>query len=620
MTTYLEIQKILKRNSVQKDLYGKTLEETNYMLMEKIQELSLLRRISDASRVSHNLKGVCKQILESIIEETNVDNASIMLFDNEKRKLSLIAAIGREDTKKGGGIYDLNNPFKSLDFYEGEGVAGWVLKHGKPLLVNDTKKDSKFKKGSKFDDKIGSLFCLPMEVRKKIIGVINLSHSETGVFSTNKVNFLLIIANQVALELDNVLNYCQLKQLNQELERRIKERTRELEKVNRTLVEAKERLIQTERLKALGHLSSGIAHDFNNLLAAILGNIQLLIRETEDEDIAKRLYYVEEIVNDGVETVAKIQEFSKLRKAKKFIPIDVGKLIRDVVALTKPRWKDKVQSVGLKIDIDIKVSEGIFVMGDLPELRRTFMNFILNAVDAMPRGGKISIRTKSHNGSVRIYIKDSGIGVRREDYQKIFDPFFTTKGKGHSGLGLSVAEGVIQRHGGGLRFESKAGEGTTFIVRLPLTKVVQKCKDEKKPALVSVPDQNTKGLHASILIIDDDESIQKILRDILKMDDHIIYIASNGKEGIDLFRKRRFDLVITDLGMPGMSGWKVAEEIKKIDQATPVILNTGWGGEIDEHSLKEKGIDFLLTKPFNFDAITQMVSEVVSRKVHVPKV
>ena len=386
--------------------------------------------------------------------------------------------------------------------------------------------------------------------------------------------------------------------------------------VIRDITERKEmehRLLQSEKLRSLGELAGGVAHDFNNVLAAILGRVQLVRmqmgpapevkeRRKTTSDLKKSLEIIEKAALDGAETIRRIQEFSRRRDDDKyFTEVDPNKVIDDALEFTKVRWKDEVQTTGTTICIRKEFSPLPTIAGSAPELREVITNLINNAIDAMPHGGTINIRTLMDNGQVVIKLRDTGIGIPSAIADRIFDPFFTTKGPQSTGLGLSVSYGIINRHGGTVKLESVEGKGSTFTIQLPL--VEQKIKDE------NVTPRYLKIKRARILVIEDEDDVRELLEDILMSAGHEVVTASHGTQGITLFRECRFDMVFTDLGMPGISGWQVADEIKKIHGETPVALITGWEVQFDHHPWNGSGVDFIVSKPFQVDQVLQLVQK-----------
>jgi len=248
------------------------------------------------------------------------------------------------------------------------------------------------------------------------------------------------------------------------------------------------------------------------------------------------------------------------------------------------------------------------IMGNPHELREVLTNIFFNAVDAMPKGGKLTIATQPQTEDwVEVSISDTGIGMTEEVKKRVFDPFFTTKGVTNSGLGMSVSYGIIKRHGGEILIESEQGKGTAFIIHLPKGY-------EGEETIVREVTPIKEARQARILVIDDEESVRDILSRILETTGHQVMVASNGEEGIERFKSEAFDLVFTDLGMPKLSGWDVGKTIKGINPKVPIAMITGWGVELDREKMSESGIDLIVSKPFNFDQVIQLVSEAMELK------
>jgi len=222
------------------------------------------------------------------------------------------------------------------------------------------------------------------------------------------------------------------------------------------------------------------------------------------------------------------------------------------------------------------------------------LNLVFNAIDAMPRGGRLTLASWAEGGRVCVAVKDTGVGMAPEVLQRIFEPFFTTKGPQASGLGLSVSYGIIRRHEGEITVESRPGEGTTFTIRLPI-------RESPPPQVEGVPKPARAGLR--VLVIDDEAEVRETLRDLLEAAGQEVWEAGSGREGLELLERQRVDLVCTDLGMPGMSGWEVAERVKARWPGQKVALITGWGAWVEPEELRAHGVDFLINKPFQLKEI-----------------
>ncbi len=385
----------------------------------------------------------------------------------------------------------------------------------------------------------------------------------------------------------------------------------------RDITERKEmehKLLQSEKLKSLGELAGGVAHDFNNVLAAILGRVQLLkmqfqappgIKEKRKSmlDLVKSLEIIERASIDGAETVRRIQEFSRKRSDDRdFTEIDINELVDNALEYTSVRWRNEAETQGIKINIQKEFSPLPPTLGSASELREVFTNLINNALDAMPQGGNIIIKTFRENNQAYITIADTGVGIPEDIRNRIFDPFFTTKGVQSTGLGMSISYGIISRHKGTILVDSSEGKGTAFTIHLPLSEKIT--KDE------GVLEQSgTVQKKAKILVIEDEKEVRQLLYDILMSGNHEVEVASDGKEGLKLFQTKEFDLVFTDLGMPEISGWQVAETIKRINKTVPIAVITGWNVELDESEMQERGVNLIAHKPFEVNKILELVQE-----------
>jgi PAS domain S-box-containing protein len=367
-----------------------------------------------------------------------------------------------------------------------------------------------------------------------------------------------------------------------------------------------EQLFQTEKLRAVGEMASGVAHDFNNALAAILGNTQLLLHTAQDEELRETLKIIEKVAKDSSQTVRRLQDFTRKGVDQELFKVDVNAVIRDSMEMTKPKWKDEPQSRGVRIEMVSNLEEIPSVSGNASELREVVTNMIFNAIEAMPEGGKVEIRTYKEGRHVLIQISDSGIGISEETKKRIFEPFFTTKPFTNTGLGLSMSYGIIKRFGGKIEIESKLGQGTTFTIILPIG-------GEETEEAVS-PQAIKKARQALILVIDDDEFVRSVLSRTLAQANHQVTLAENGEQGVKIFKEGKFDIVLTDLGLPGISGWEVCRMIKEISPQTPVGMITGWGVEKNRSEVEEYGLDFFISKPFDFNQILNVVAETMASK------
>jgi len=370
-------------------------------------------------------------------------------------------------------------------------------------------------------------------------------------------------------------------------------------------------LLQAEKLKSLGEMASGVAHDFNNMLTAILGRAQLVKRmlgaalaqvDTDKAvEIEKGLAVIEDAALDGAETVRRIQDFSRAGTGQRFTEaVDLTKVIRGALEYTRARWKDDAELKGLRYTIQDTLKELVTVVGNAPELREVFTNLINNSLDAMPQGGTLSFSAVCDTQTATVTVQDTGTGIPRPLIDRIFDPFFTTKGPQSTGLGMSVSYGIIRRHNGSISVSSEEENGATLTIVLPLGRAELRAQTEIEPV--------SQGAALHVLVIDDDADVREVLVDMLTGAGHRVESATDGPTGLEMFRATPFDLVFTDLGMPGISGWDVAREIKSIREQTLLALVTGWDVQYQKETIEEHRIDYILNKPFQVSHIMDVVS------------
>ncbi|MHB8160565.1 MAG: PAS domain S-box protein [Thermoleophilia bacterium] len=381
----------------------------------------------------------------------------------------------------------------------------------------------------------------------------------------------------------------------------------------------REQLTQSEKIRALGEMAGGVAHDFNNFLTVILGNTQLMLAQMEgdgDQQLRELLESVQRAAADAAETVRRIQEFTRVRTTRSFTTVDLNRVVLNAIEVARPRWRDEADARGVKIVIETGLSGIPLVNANESELSEVLINLVINAADALPEGGTITVSTdvEPEGEWVRAAVADNGKGMDEEVSKRIFEPFFSTKGAGGSGLGLSVAYGIVSRHGGDIMVESREGEGTRFVVRLPVATIADLSDASKSVDKMAVEQGSATVRSAKILIIDDEPMIRTLLGDMLQKMGHKSEAADAGEQGLAAFDAETaagepFDLVLTDLGMPGMSGWEVVAAIKQRSPETPVVLITGWGDQLDSEKMRESGVDAVVAKPFRVEDIRRLLAK-----------
>ena len=410
-----------------------------------------------------------------------------------------------------------------------------------------------------------------------------------------------------------------IRRLNEQLEERVAERTRELEAANRVLQQTQLQAMQNERLGALGEMASGIAHDINNSLSPAALYSRLLLEQNEHLSPEARDYLadIQRSVQDVVHTVTRLRDFYRARETQSVAaPVQLNRVVKQVVDLTRARWHDVAHERGIVIHLEMSLEADLpQVLGVESEIRDALMNLILNAVDAMPEGGTLAIRSYTVEpgqvpARVRVEVCDTGIGMTEETRRKCLEPFFTTKGERGTGLGLAMVYGMVQRHRADIEIDSAPGKGATVSLIFPGAAATHAPADQHGAPSAPVPS-------LPILVVDDDPRILKSLRRILEADGHRVTVADGGQAGIDAFiaarrRGEPFALVILDLGMPYVDGRKAAASIKAASPVTPIVLVTGWGHGMRVESDLPAHVDRLLSKPPDMEQLRKTIMKLTA--------
>jgi PAS domain S-box-containing protein len=369
-----------------------------------------------------------------------------------------------------------------------------------------------------------------------------------------------------------------------------------------------EALLQSEKMKAMGVMTSGVAHEFNNILGIISGKAQLLKEKyRDDKGLAKALHTICRVADDGAKIVDRLYEFTNIKlDSSRLVQININDLIKQSIDFTMPRWKNMSQAKGINYYINVEDLKKIpAVLGNPSELREVFVNIINNALDAMPDGGHISFHTREKDESVFLSITDTGKGMSEDVKKMIFDPFFTTRSPEGTGLGMSVTYGIITRHNGKIKVGSKKGMGSTITLSLPMA------NEADHPDVSSKPGTEGKVKNLKILVVDDEQDMCEILSDFFTEDGHEVKTVNNGADGISLLKSEYFDLVLCDLAMPNVTGKDIIKTVHTLDKRPKVGLITGWRYKMKDLKREDLKADFVVKKPFKFSELRRDISNVL---------
>lgn len=387
-------------------------------------------------------------------------------------------------------------------------------------------------------------------------------------------------------------------------------------KTQAELQRTQQKIITQERMAAIGQMASGIAHDFSNALMPVLGFSEILLNHPEylkePERVRKYMEMINTSARDAMHIVGGLREFYRTKeRVESLVALDVNKVVEQAVLLTQPKWKHEPSVKGLQIQIRQDLTPLPTILGNEASLREALTNLIFNAVDAMPKGGTITFKTCSEQGRLRLEVADTGIGMSEEVRHQCFEPFFSTKGRGGTGLGLAMVYGVVRRHEGSIDVKSEEGKGSTFTIFLPVgTPAVGVQKENGKTEMPA--EKLSKKI--SVLVVDDEELVRDVLQEYLRGDGHQVVAAKGGAEALAYFKKKKFDLVITDRAMPEMNGDQLTEAIKKISPHTPVVMLTGFGELMKAKEECPKGVDHLVSKPLSFGDYRNLLAKAVRKQ------
>ena len=478
---------------------------------------------------------------------------------------------------------DLREPLSGLPLAPDEPLIDLVKRLRTAMQSSNSKTDPRFNQPALNLLPHTSLLVQPVQVSDELLVIFAIAWvREAHAFSMDDLRLADGIAKQAAVAI-------------------------ELHRTQRTIIEQ-------ERLNAVGKMASGLAHDFNNALVPISGYAEMLLEHPDIlQDLPKAAKYLKLImtgVEDAASVVSRLREFYRKREeGETYRPLSLNQMVEQAVALTRPRWRDEALGSGRTILVEADMRPVPKVLGSESELRELLTNLIFNAVDAMPEGGTIRLRTGLREAPVAdgaaagepqvfLEVSDTGTGMTDEVRRRCLEPFFSTKGERGTGLGLPMVFGIVKRHRGTLDIDSTVGKGTTFIVLLP--------PDTTQTREVQQRTQAPSG-PLSVLVVDDEPIARDVLTEYLTGDGHTVQTAVNGRDGIEKFKAGQFAVVITDRAMPEVGGDQLAAMVKEASPATPVVLLTGFGDLMNAAGEKPDGVDLVVKKPIRLGTLREVL-------------
>ncbi len=564
----------------------------------QLERLSLLQRITRAIAERQDLDSIFQVVVRSLEEHLPVDFTMLCNYEAQDGILTVNRVGARSEPLALEMAMTASSRIPTDRNGLGRCVAGSLVYEPDIAAVKFPFPQRLARSG------LRSTVCVPLhtEQRGSVFGVLIVARRVLDGFSAGEREFLRQLCDHVSLAANQARLHDSLRQAYDDLRR------------------TQQAVLEHERLRALGQMASGIAHDINNAISPVAVYVDALL--TYESGFSPRareqLEIIQRAVDDVAHTVARMGEFYRKRPAQlELQPVAINRVLREVLELTRARWSNIAQQRGIVIDARVDAVDGDpTVMAIEGELREALVNLIFNAIDAMPAGGRLILRSTHADGSRRrvvVEVVDSGVGMDDATRRRCFEPFFTTKGERGSGLGLAMVYGITQRHGAEIDIVSAPGKGTTVRVLFP----------EATPVV-----EMTSVVHAPvphltrILIVDDDPVLLTSLREALENEGHAIVTANGGKAGIEAFLDAQaegnpFPVVFTDLGMPHVDGRAVTAAIKAAAPETVVFMLTGWGQRLVAEGDTPDGVRAVLSKPPRLVDLRRCLGEIVMPKTRV---
>jgi len=583
---------MLARIESQNDALHENLQEraaAQEKLQSQVARLDLLQRATHAISERQDLDSIFHVVVRSLEDNLPIDFACMCTYDATARRLS-VASIGPKGMTRAAMLQIRQGTALPIEQNGLSRCVQGVLVYEPETSQLDFPVPRRFAAAG-----LHALVAAPLLVENRVFGVLLAARSQAESFSSGDCEFLRQLSEHVALAAHQVELYTRLQQAYEDLR------------------ESQDTLLQQERLRALGQMASGIAHDINNAISPVTLYTDALL-ETETQISAQGRDYLRVIrraIDDVGQTVARMREFYRQReRSSDLAPLELNPLVNQVLALTSARWRDLPQERGIVIDVRTELASGLpKILGTESDIRDALTNLVFNAVDAMPEGGTLTLRTRQVAQSVELEVRDSGAGMDDETRRRCFEPFFTTKGERGTGMGLAMVYGMVQRHDAQIEIESALGVGTTVRVQFKIAPSVT--------ATAAKPAATRPHRPLNLLVIDDDPLVAQSLLHVLNHAGHTVTTADGGQAGIDAFaaanrQKQSFDVVMTDLGMPYVDGRAVAAAIKSMSPRTPVLLLTGWGQRLSTEQTVPEYVDRLLSKPPKLIELSAALAELTA--------
>jgi len=565
-------------------LYGRSLQQA-----ERTKALADVTRLLLSETLDVEL--VARRIADSIRALLNVHHA--VIFRVESTSGDLVALACTDELAQALG--------RDVRFPAGIGAVGRAVEERRIVTAPNALTDPRIILTPELRRGIEqapwrAVLGLPLVIGERVIGAVGVGDREGRVFDEEEIRLAEAFADQAGVALENARLYREAQQAYADLSR------------------AQQQLLQSQKVEAIGRLAGGIAHEFNNLLAVILGRGELLLLRLPASDRSWR--DIDTIKKTAERAAALTRQLLAFGRRQMLQPraLDLNAVVSGMHAMVR-------QLIGADIDLQAVLDPHAgTVMADPGQLEQMLVNLAINARDAMPAGGRLTIETRnafldeafvrdtpgaSQGAHAFVRISDSGVGIDPAIQSNIFEPFFTTKPRGQgTGLGLSTVDGIVRQHGGFITLQSELGQGATFTVYLPRAST----SGETRPTSTAQPKQLPRG-RETILLAEDEEEVRSLVCDILQDMGFTVLAAANGMAALELCRQysEAIDLLLTDMVMPGMSGTELAQHVRRSHPETKVVYMSGYSEHPSGRSELFSIDGPMLAKPFTRATLAEMV-------------
>jgi len=592
--------------------------QANRQLESKIAQLSALYDISSALNSISDLDVLLESIIQKTVETLNAEGASVVLWDQQQDRLYFPVVASEEG--------EVERRLRRIYLPTNAGIAGWVFREGKPALVPDVNADERFyreaDRHTEFVTK--SVLCVPLRVEGRIIGAIEAVNKKEGMFTEDDLQLLEAMADNVAVSIERANLHQDLKEAESLLRRQNAELKQALEALETEMArrqQLEEQLRQSQKMEAIGQLAGDVAHDFGNLLQVIMGYSEPSLTSVFNRDMLCEC--IEKIRKAGERAATLTRQLLAFSR-KQTLQMQVISLNSPVADMGKVLKRFIRENIELVTELSPEIMP---VRADPGQIEQVIMNLVINARDAMPEGGRLTIRTEnvvldeeqckslpeSRPGRfVCLSVSDTGTGMSKEILQRVFEPFFTTKepGKG-TGLGLSIVYGIVKQHDGWINVYSEPGKGATFKVYIPIVSEKPEEKAEEK-----IPLEEFSGRGERILVVEDEPAVLEYNAEVLREMGYTVFEAEDAEEAIDIFEKENgnFDLIFADVVLHGKSGLQLADQLLSVKPDLRVLLCSGYTDyKMHWQIVREREFQFL-QKPYSLVDLLRSVRETIERK------